>query len=44
MYKEIDGGAINLAAVDDDGKKMGATSFAPQYAYYDWSQSTVTYQ
>lgn len=44
MYKDVSGGAINLAAEDDEGKNIGATTYTPQYTYYDWSQSTFINQ
>ena len=36
-------GSVNIRESDDNKYLMGQTTYTPQYAYYDWSQSAFTY-
>uniref|UniRef100_H2Y4Z2 Arrestin C-terminal-like domain-containing protein n=1 Tax=Ciona savignyi TaxID=51511 RepID=H2Y4Z2_CIOSA len=42
-YMAAVGGEVDIKDDDDNEHMMGGTTFAPQYTYYDWSQSAFTY-
>ena len=42
-YAAASGNPVNIQDEDDNKYLMGQTTFTPQYAYYDWSQSAFTY-
>nr|XP_002123090.1 arrestin domain-containing protein 3-like [Ciona intestinalis] len=42
-YMAVVGGEVAIKDDDDNNHMMGGQSFAPQYTYYDWSQSAFTY-
>nr|XP_002129778.1 arrestin domain-containing protein 3-like [Ciona intestinalis] len=42
-YMAAVGGEVNIRDEDDNEHIVGGTSYAPQYTYYDWSQSAFTY-
>jgi len=42
-YAAAIGDPVNIQDEDDNNYLMGQTTYTPQYAYYDWSQSAFTY-